>query len=105
MEIELELGGVELEIEGWRGLFTLAALVVLGAALAQQLCRPAAERTWHGRVFGAVPYDFRVPTVEQLRAAYWDPSNPRLFTDRPLGVGWAINLARLLAPFRAATRA
>lgn len=33
-------------------------------------------------------------TVSEVYAV-WDPKNPHLFTDRPLGIGWSINLARL----------
>ena len=74
--------------------------VTFFAALYQELRKPEAERTWHGKVAGVVPYDFRVPTVERLRAAYWDPASDVVFTDRVFGVGWAVNLpvaARKLA--------
>ena len=27
------------------------------------------ERTWHGRLLGVVPYDFRIPSIERLRQA------------------------------------
>ena len=76
----------------------LLRLVVLGvavAALREQLGRPPEERTWFGRI-GPVPYDFRLPTVEQLRASYWNPDSEQLFSDRPLGVGWAINFAQVV---------
>jgi hypothetical protein len=64
------------------------------AAVVQEMARPRADRTWRGRVFGVVPYDFNTPTWERVREAYWNPGDPRLFTDRVLGVGWAINLHR-----------
>jgi hypothetical protein len=70
------------------------------AALYQELRKPDAERTWHGRVAGVVPYDFRLPTLERIRSAYWDPESDVIFTDRVFGVGWAVNLpvaARKLA--------
>lgn len=73
----------------------LARLTVFGlvvAAVATELMKPEAERTWHGRVFGAVPYDFRPPTWKRIREAYWNPESDRLFSDRVFGVGWAINL-------------
>ena len=41
-----------------------------------------------------VPYDFSPPTWDRIRRAYWNPEDDRLFTDRVLGVGWAINLHR-----------
>jgi len=70
-----------------------AALVV--AAVAQELRKPSSERTWHGRVAGFVPYDFRPPTIDRVRAAWWNPEDPRIFTDRVFGVGWAVNLGRV----------
>lgn len=72
------------------------ALIAMGAAIYIELRKPPAERTWHGRLAGVVPYDFRLPSVETLKNAYWNPSSSRLFTDRPLGVGWAVNIPTLL---------
>ena len=66
--------------------------VSLFAAVYQELKKPAQERTWHGRVLGVVPYDFRLPSWQRLREAYWDPSTERVFTDRVFGVGWAVNI-------------
>jgi len=77
-----------------------ATLLALGAALYDQLRRPAAERTWYGRV-AFVPYDFRPPTVARLRQRLWNPEDPRLFTPHVWGIGWAVNLYhvwRWLAP-------
>jgi uncharacterized protein DUF5808 len=67
---------------------------LLGAAIAQELRRPADKRTWHGTVGGVVPYDFRVPSPEKFRRAWWDPKGP-LITPTAFGVGWAINFARV----------
>ena len=61
-------------------------------AIYQELKKPDAERTWHGKVAGIVPYDFRLPTIERLRAAYWDPGSDQIFSDRVFGVGWAVNI-------------
>ena len=72
--------------------FTAFGLVV--AALATELTKPQAERTWEGRVLGVVPYDFRPPTWQRIRDAYWNPDSERLFSDRVFGVGWAVNLYR-----------
>ena len=66
--------------------------VTFFAAIYQELRKPDAERTWHGKVAGVVPYDFRVPTLDRLRAAYWDPDTDQVFTDRVFGVGWAVNV-------------
>jgi hypothetical protein len=62
------------------------------AALYQELRKPPEERTWHGKVAGVVPYDFRLPTIERIREAYWNPESETIFTERVLGVGWAINI-------------
>jgi hypothetical protein len=64
------------------------------AAVATELSKPEPERTWEGRVFGFVPYDFRPPTWKRIREAYWNPNSDRLFSDRVFGVGWAVNLYR-----------
>lgn len=72
--------------------FVTFGLIV--AAVATELAKPEEERTWHGRVFDLVPYDFRPPTWERLRDAYWNPDSDQLFSDRVFGVGWAINLYR-----------
>jgi cytochrome b len=82
-------------------LVRLATWAVAAAALVEQLRRPQAERTWHGRVGGIVPYDFRVPTLARIRSAMWNPDDDRIVTEQPFGVGWTVNVARLLEVFRA----
>jgi hypothetical protein len=77
-----------------RRLVRLAAIALVVGAVATELSKPEAERTWHGRVIGVVPYDFRPPTWERIRDAYWNPASDSLFSDRVFGVGWAINLHR-----------
>jgi hypothetical protein len=72
--------------------FTVFGLVL--AAVATELAKPETERTWEGRVLGVVPYDFRPPTLDRIRRAYWNPESDRLFSDRVFGVGWALNLHR-----------
>ena len=72
--------------------FTVFGLVA--AAVATELAKPESERTWEGRVLGVVPYDFRPPTLDRIRKAYWNPDSDRLFSDRVFGVGWALNLHR-----------
>jgi hypothetical protein len=71
------------------------AVGVVAAAVAKELRRPAEERTWQGRVLG-LPYDFRPPTLARIRAEFWDPDNDALFTPHAFGVGYGINLARLV---------
>ena len=88
-----------------RGVRRLARFTVFGlvvAALATELTKPEAERTWEGRVFGVVPYDFRPPTWQRIRDAYWNPNSEHLFSDRVFGVGWALNLHRAMTLMEAA---
>ena len=66
--------------------------LAIGAAIYQELKKPPEERTWHGKVAGSIPYDFRVPTLEKFREAYWDPDTDRVFSDKVIGVGWAVNI-------------
>lgn len=80
-------------------LLRAAALFVTLAAVAQELSKAEGQRTWHGRVVG-VPYDFRFPTLRRFRDAYWNPNDDRIFTDRPVGIGWAVNFAQLISRLR-----
>ena len=82
-------------------LLRAAILFLTMAAVAQELNKPEGERTWHGRIAG-VPYDFRFPTLQRIRDAYWNPDNPNLLTDKVMGIGWAVNLAQLFPRLRAA---
>jgi hypothetical protein len=84
-----------------RRLVKLAGFAVFVAAIAQEMAKPETERTWRGKVGGVVPYDFRPPTWERFMEAYWNPSDPRLFTERVFGVGWAVNLYRAKEYMRA----
>lgn len=68
------------------------AWMAFAAAIYQELRKPTGERTWNGKVAGVVPYDFRLPTLERLRAAYWDPDNDQVFSEMVFGVGWAVNI-------------
>jgi len=79
-------------LRGIRRLARLAALGLVAAAIATELAKPESERTWQGKVLDVVPYDFRPPTWDRIRAAYWNPDSDRLFSDRVFGVGWAVNL-------------
>jgi hypothetical protein len=73
-------------------LFRTLAWVALVAAIYQELKKPPEERTWHGRVAGSIPYDFRIPTLERVREAYWAPESDRVLSDKVIGVGWAVNI-------------
>ena len=46
--------------------------------------------------FLGVPYDWRRHGFKaRLRARWWNPNEPRLFTPRAFGWGYAVNFARL----------
>ncbi|MGH3320586.1 MAG: DUF5808 domain-containing protein [Streptosporangiaceae bacterium] len=74
-------------------LLTVGGLV--GAAIARELATPASERTWHGSVAG-VPYDFRPPTVDKVRTTLWAPEDPRVVKPHAFGLGWSVNVGRLV---------
>lgn len=74
---------------------TLVILAVAGA-IYRELRLPSEERTWHGRLLGVIPYDFRFPTPARIRDAYFNTRSDRIFTPEPIGVGWAVNLAAVL---------
>ncbi|HEY3063589.1 MAG TPA: DUF5808 domain-containing protein [Chloroflexota bacterium] len=83
---------------GRNGLQNLARLVGLGllvASVVRELRLPKEERTWHGVVFGWVPYDLRPPTYGRLKAALWNPQDSHVVVPTALGVGWTVNLAAL----------
>lgn len=77
-------------------LVRMAAMGAVAGAIYVELRKPPEERTWNGKLLGVIPYDFRIPTLEAVRQAYWNPRSPKIFTDRPLGVGWAINIPTAL---------
>jgi len=99
MKFDLEFGGVEIEVKGLAGLLTLTAIGLVVAALMRELARPSEERTWHGRVAGVAPYDFRPPTWERLKANLWNPDDSRIVTDKTFGVGWGVNLGAIARKF------
>ena len=76
-------------------LFKLVTMALTGAAVWQELQKPEGERTWEGEVAGIVPYDFRPPTFERMKAAWWNPDDERIITPGVWGVGWTLNFGRL----------
>jgi hypothetical protein len=82
-------------MERMRRSIAAASAGLLGAAVVKELRRTPGDRTWHGRIFG-VPYDLRPPTTERLAHAMWDKDNPSIFGPTALGVGWTVNLYRLV---------
>ena len=84
------------EVEDLIWLMKVAVVGAFVGAIYTELRKPPEQRTWHGKLLGVVPYDFRMPSFEQVQKAYWNPHSPKVFTDRPLGVGWAINIPTVL---------
>ena len=78
----------------------LATFGMLAWAVLSELRKPAAERTWTGRLAGVVPYDLRRPTLARVRARWWNPDDERVLTPHVFGVGWSVNLAQIRRAFR-----
>jgi len=68
---------------------------LVATSVVRELRRPATERTWQGKVAG-VPYDYRPPTVDRLRATWWAPEDERLVQPTAYGLGWDINVGRVV---------
>lgn len=77
-----------------RDLYRLALMIVGVIAIAQELQKPADERTWHGKVGDFIPYDFRFPTPDRFRETYWNPDGP-VVSGKVFGVGWAPNFGAI----------
>ncbi len=78
-------------------IFGLLTLIYVIIAITQQLQRPKEERTWYGKIAG-IPYDFRIPTTERIRAAYWNKGTSEIFLPQAFGIGWAINMYPIIHP-------
>ena len=70
---------------------------LMGLAIREQLHMPPEERTWHGTLNG-IPYDFRWPTIERLREAFWNKNTVRVLVPQAFGMGWSINFYPLINP-------
>ena len=93
------------EYESCRGsrIQKLVRLVTFGlavAAVTKELRTPAQERTWEGVVAGFVPYDFRMPTVDRIRERIWNPESENLISPHVFGVGWTVNVGRVVELIR-----
>ena len=78
---------------GLRSLPRFTGFLLLVASIVRERRLPKQKRTWHGVVFGKVPYDLRPPTFDRLNAVIRNPRNSRIVVPTALGVGWTINLA------------
>jgi hypothetical protein len=71
----------------------MAVLALFGLAMYKEMSQPEDQRQWHGRMLG-VPYDFRPPTSQRFRDAWWN-ERAGWITTTPWGLGWTINFHRL----------
>lgn len=83
----------ELEDLGW--IIRVLGMAAVAGALYQEFRRPPEERTWHGRLLGFLPYDFRIPTPARFVTAWWNPRSSQVIGEPVFGVGWSVNLAAL----------
>lgn len=81
-----------------RPLKVLAAVLAI-AALIKELRLPKEQRTWNGAVAGFVPYDFRMPTFDKIKATLWNPDGA-IIVNRAFGVGWTINFGAIVTKVR-----
>lgn len=78
-------------------LVSIVGLALVGTAILDQLRRPAENRTWQGSIMG-IPYDFRIPTIERIRAEVWNKDTNRILMPHSFGMGWGINFYPLFHP-------
>ncbi|WP_242504264.1 DUF5808 domain-containing protein [Promicromonospora panici] len=85
---------------GLKKLITLVTLALTAAAVVKELRTPEAERTWHGKIASVVPYEFRIPTLQRVRERLWDPEAEHVVGPRVFGVGWTVNMGKVVAMVR-----
>src|SRR5712691_9902633 len=73
---------------------------LLGAAVATELRKPQEERAWHGKLAGIVPYELRRPTFQRVRETYWAPADAHVVKPAVWGVGWTLNVGRVVQMIR-----
>lgn len=86
---------------GLKKFITLVSLALTTAAVVKELRTPEDERTWHGKVAEVVPYDFRFPTLARVRERMWNPEADYVIGPRVFGVGWTVNVGKVVAMLRA----
>lgn len=45
----------------------------------------------HGKIFGLVPYDFRLPLLTRARETFWNAGDDRFPVPTSFMVGWTVN--------------
>ena len=82
-------------------LLKLISFALAVTAVVKELRTPPELRTWNGKVLGFVPYDLRMPTVARVKERMWNPESSHLINPRVFGVGWTLNLGRVVGLVRA----
>jgi hypothetical protein len=80
---------------GFGKLVRLVTFALVVAAVTKELQKDPEDRTWHGEL-GFVPYEFRAPTLERVRERLWAPESERLIGPHVFGVGWSVNVGRVV---------
>ncbi|RPF20431.1 DUF5808 domain-containing protein [Myceligenerans xiligouense] len=83
-----------------RRVVTVVTIVLSAAAVVKELRKPKDERTWNGKVAAVVPYDFRIPTMERVRERMWNPESDHFISPRVAGVGWTLNVGKVVSVAR-----
>ncbi|WP_277212585.1 DUF5808 domain-containing protein [Isoptericola croceus] len=86
--------------QGPPSLFKLVMFALVVAAVTKELQKDAEDREWHGTVAGFVPYEFRFPTIERIKERVWDPDGDHFLSPHVFGVGWTVNVGRVVAVVR-----
>jgi hypothetical protein len=69
-------------------------------AVVTELRKPKEERAWHGKLAGFVPYELRPPTLDRVRETYWSPEDEHVLKPPVWGIGWALNMGRVVQLIR-----
>ncbi|MEA2505868.1 MAG: hypothetical protein QOH48_486 [Actinomycetota bacterium] len=80
---------------GPSGILRVAAVGLAAIAIVREIRKSSSDREWKGTV-GPVPYDFRIPTPKRIRERYWNPDDDRVLVPQLFGVGWTINVGRVV---------
>ena len=62
------------------------------------LAYSVATKKRHGRFLG-IPYDWRIPSLTNIKKILWNKNDPKLFNETVFGVGWAPNAYQFLKKF------
>jgi hypothetical protein len=83
-----------------QGFGRIVLFCLLAWAVITELRKPKEERTWQGKLAGFIPYELRPPTLERVRETYWDPNDEHVLKPPVWGVGWALNVGRVVELIR-----